>query len=542
MSYYGPSSATQPWPAQPPSTGAGMSSRKAPSAPGIPPHPQLPSRDRGSEGYSTSGPTLPPPRPSSQASTESDRRSSRTFASVQSILNPSGDDHEPRGRRRSAAQMEEESQISPTMPNIPPNRPPSSGDPNSEKSPPSFQGSRSGMPRRILTPISPTLHRTTSVSRIVPGTIDAQSTPFLANASDSRSHSIEPSSAGFPPTLPPFSGSSSQRQSFSYSAAPTPPLQAVPRRKSVSVLPSARVSPSPSYSSYSRSGQVSPSLPYPPSTGPTPSGPLSLVGSPLVGPLSSIPPVSLDSEGPHAIPVVSAGQSTYEYFTIPSGRGFVSLPVEVHVASRQADEKRKRNAGASARFRQRRKEKEREANSTIDRLKEQLRAVTEDCEYYKTERDRFFNALKETPGWERYLPRSPSPRLKRRALSSHTISTSGVTSGGASPTSPLPPPAVEMHSQPGNESERNTRRRIDSDSYHSSGPQQEQAPKPPYPAPFPPFSPASGPHGVHTHPQHNGGVPGQAAPSHTMPIDSKQPGNSGYERPWPPQSMTAGRS
>jgi hypothetical protein len=267
-----------------------------------------------------------------------------------------------------------------------------------------------------------------------------------------------------------------------------------------------------------------------------------LTGSPLVGPLSSIPPVSLDAEGPHAIPVVSTGQSTYEYFTIPSARGFVSLPVEVHVASRQADEKRKRNAGASARFRQRRKEKEREANSTIDRLKEELRAVAEDCEYYKSERDRLMDALKESPGWERHMRRSPSPRLKRRALSAHTISTSEITSGAASPTSPLPP-NIEMHSQPGHESERNTRRRIDSESYHPSGAQsQEQLPKPPYPSPFPPFSPPSGPHGAHAHPQHNGGVHGQTAPSHPMSIDSKQPGNGGYERPWPPQSMAAGRS
>lgn len=540
MSYYGPPAAQQSRSAHPPATGAGMSSRMPPAAPGLA-QSQFPPRDRASEGFLTSGQTLPPPRPSSQASTESDRRSSRTFASVQSILNPSGDGDDRRGRRRSAAQMEDDSQMSPIMATLS-NRPLSGGDPNNDKSPPGFQGARSGMPRRILTPISPTLHRTTSLSRIVPGTIDAQSTPFLANASDSsRSHSIEPSSAGLP-GIPPFSGPGSQRQSFSYSQAPTPPLQAVPRRKSVSVLPSARVSPSPSYSSYSRSGQASPSLPYPPSTGPTPPGPLSLQGSPLVGPLNGLPPASLDSEMPQVIPVVSAGRTEWEYFTITSSRGDVRVPVEVHVASRQADEKRKRNAGASARFRQRRKEKEREANSTIDRLKDELRMMSDARDYYKSERDRYLEVLKDTPGWERYLPRSPSPRPQRRAQSSHTVSTSGITSGAVSPTSPLPPNA-ELHTLPGNETERNTRRRIETDSYHSSGLQpQDSVSQQSYQSPFAPFSPVHGPHRSHSHPSHNAGSPG--APSHPNSIgmaDTNHPGNSGYERPWPPHSMNTGR-
>jgi hypothetical protein len=422
------------------------------------------------------------------------------------------------------------------------NRPLSSGNPNNDKSPPGFQGSRSGLPRRILTPISPTLHRTTSLSRIVPGTIDAQSTPFLANASDSsRSHSIEPGSAGLP-GIPPFSGPGSQRQSFSYSQAPTPPLQAVPRRKSVSVLPSARASPSPSYSSYSRSGQVSPSLPYPPSTGPTPSGPLSLAGSPLVGPINGIPSASLEAEIPQVIPVVSAGRTEWEYFTITSSRGDVRVPVEVHVASRQADEKRKRNAGASARFRQRRKEKEREANTTIDRLKDELRSMTEDCDYYKAERDRYLDALKENPGWERHLPQSPSPRINRPAHSSHTVSTSGITSGAVSPTSPLPPTA-ELHHPPGNENERNIRRRIDSDSYHQSGPQpQDSVPQQPYQSPFAPFSPLHGPHRSHSNASHGGSPPAPGHPSSMGMSDANHPGNGGYERPWPPHSMNSGRS
>lgn len=545
MPHYGPPSALNSRPSQSPIMAPGMSSRMPHNASGGIPHPLNLSRDRGGDGYPL--PTLPPPRPSSQASTESDRRSSRTFASVQSILNPSGDGEESRGRRRSAAQMEEDSQISPPISAVGVYQPMSSGGLMHDKSPPGFQGSRAGMPRRILTPISPTLHRTTSLNRIVvPGTIDAQSTPFLGNmsVSSSRSHSIEPASAGLP-SLPPFSGLNSQRQSFSHSQGPTPPLQLLPRRKSVSVLPSARGSPTPSsYSGYSRSGQASPSFPYPPSTGPTPPGPLSLAGSPLVGPTGS---VNGDNEN-YPVPVVTGGQSTWEYFTIPSARGFVSVPVEVHVASRQADEKRKRNAGASARFRQRRKEKEREANTTIDRLADELQYMTEDAEYYKAERDRLLEALKDLPDWERHLPRSLSPRLKRRAHSSHTVSTGGLTSGDMSPTSPLPPHSVELHGQlpSGNENERNTRRRIDSESsYHSSADQPQesvQRQSQPYQSQYPAYNIAPAPprdQRPHGHNPNNNGAPFH---SHAIPtIDSNRVAATNYEQPWSAHSMAAGR-
>jgi hypothetical protein len=483
-----------------------MNSRVLPGGPGLP--------QRPNEGFPITGSILPPPRPSSQASTDSDRRSSRTFASVQSILNPSGEDDEPRGRRRSAAQMEHDFPMSPTLPSLN-NRPPSSGGLMIEKSPPGFQGSRPNAPRRILTPISPTLHRTTSLSRMIPGTIDAQSTPFLANPNDSsRPPSSEPGSAGLP-TLPPFPGQHSQRQSFSHSQAPTPPLQAVARRKSVSVLPSARASPSPSYSSYSRSGQASPSLPYPSSSGPTPPGPLSLNGSPIIGPMNPLSP-GFDQDGHplQGISVVSGGQNQYEYFNLPTGKGYVSVPVEVQIASRQADEKRKRNAGASARFRQRRKEKEREANHTIDRLRDDLRIATEDCEYYASERDRLIEVLKQTPGWEHHLPRSPSPRSKRRAQSTQTAS-SGMTSGGVSPTSPQ---STDLHHP--SDMERNTRRRIDSESYqpsssHQDGPAQQQ-----YPSQYPPFSPRHATQHPGTH-------------SHHLPMveqNHNHPPQAGYER------------
>jgi hypothetical protein len=57
--------------------------------------------------------------------------------------------------------------------------------------------------------------------------------------------------------------------------------------------------------------------------------------------------------------------------------------------------------------------------------------MTEDCEYYKPEKGRLLEALKEMPGWERHLPRSPSPRSKCRSKSAQCAS-----SGTLSPTSP----------------------------------------------------------------------------------------------------------
>lgn len=372
---------------------------------------------------------------------------------------------------------------------------------HNDTSPPGFQGARSnGMPRRILTPISPTLHRATSLNRTtVPGTIDARGTPFLSGASV---HTAEPGQGGVPP-LPSMVGQGGQRQSFSHSQAPTPPQQpATLRRKSVSVVPpgapnhsalpapSTRASPSPSYSSYSRSGQASPSYPpaaYRESTAPTPSGSYSVAPSPRSG---SMPPGSLDGDLPHGIPMVSAGQSSYELVSINTARGMVSLPVEVHVASRQADEKRKRNAGASARFRQRRKEKEREANATIDKLRDQLRFLTQDCEYYKGERDRYLEALKSGgPGWERLLPRSPSPCHKRPPPDL------SVSNDGMTPSSPRSDTSSERRRP--SEGDRNTRRRTDAYSLALPSPTAMPAGHP-FQSPFPPYSPStSGPASQH---------------------------------------------
>ena len=106
------------------------------------------------------------------------------------------------------------------------------------------------------------------------------------------------------------------------------------------------------------------------------------------------------------IPISSSGgQNVYQMMTLETTSGPVQLPVDVQAASRVADEKKKRNAGASARFRQRRKEKEKEASTTIAKLEQQVRELSEEAAFYRRERDIFKKVLSTIPGCERHLQR-----------------------------------------------------------------------------------------------------------------------------------------
>ncbi|OQO08663.1 hypothetical protein B0A48_06533 [Cryoendolithus antarcticus] len=129
------------------------------------------------------------------------------------------------------------------------------------------------------------------------------------------------------------------------------------------------------------------------------------------------------------IPISStAGQNVYQMMTLETTSGTVQLPVDVQAASRVADEKRRRNAGASARFRQRRKEKERESSTTISKLEQRLKALIDDSDFYKRERDFLAGILMQVPGGERHFPRPQSPRHRRSSSIFAPDSVSG--SGG----------------------------------------------------------------------------------------------------------------
>lgn len=166
----------------------------------------------------------------------------------------------------------------------------------------------------------------------------------------------------------------------------------------------------------------------------------------------------------------------------------------------------------------------------IHRLKEELRAVTEDCEYYKSERDRFLDVLKKSPGWEQHLPRSPSPSSKRRSKSVHSVSTGGLSPGALSPTSPHS--IMQMDLEPPPEGERYTRRRMEIDSTSLRSPHGQNAPQQSFHA-YPPFSPhqtysSSAPSPITTH-------------THRLPMVETELPPSRFERGWSSQTPNASR-
>ncbi|WYZ40741.1 hypothetical protein EsH8_IV_001082 [Colletotrichum jinshuiense] len=89
---------------------------------------------------------------------------------------------------------------------------------------------------------------------------------------------------------------------------------------------------------------------------------------------------------------------------LPGEEGGILIPVDVHQASKQADEKRQRNAGASARFRQRKKERDQEAMASLQKLEQRnrdlesrLRDMAQDRDFYRDERNRLRDVVLRTP-------------------------------------------------------------------------------------------------------------------------------------------------
>ncbi|KAK1751695.1 hypothetical protein QBC47DRAFT_74230 [Echria macrotheca] len=121
----------------------------------------------------------------------------------------------------------------------------------------------------------------------------------------------------------------------------------------------------------------------------------------------------------------------------------ILIPVDIHQASKQADEKRMRNAGASARFRQRKKEREKEIMQELDKVEatnrdlerriEELESRNQDLEverdYYRSERNRLRDIVSRTPGISEWADRGPPSPTPSRAAGSF-----------AADNSPLPPP------------------------------------------------------------------------------------------------------
>lgn len=460
-----------------------------------------------------------------------ERRNTRPLG-VHSILNPQSEMAEQRGRRRSAAQMESPSPIDST----PAQSVPSLSRPTSVESMQEdaaltrqFPGPGRGGSRHILSPRSPTIHRTQSLSVLNPptGTIDAHQSPFLSPGP--RTYMAEPGTSQAPPPPAPPAGVRTG-YNFPPPPAPTPPLlRSDPRRRSTGFAQSGSASPMTSYSPYSQPAQTTPAGQYEQSSGPNPPGSyISLPSSTSGGQLHfNNPPLTLETERTyHGIPVASTGQSSYQILTVETQQGHaIQIPVDVQAASKVADEKRKRNAGASARFRARRKEKEKEASTTIAKLEQQLRDSAEDMEFYKRERDYFMQVVFQAPGGDRHFPRPSSPRHRRlSAPSSGPPSTSGSGSGPYSGFSE-PPEHREM--------ERNVRRRTSGYLPPSapapvphSGPGSQQQPY--TTTAFPPIVPAPQP-GQSGQPLQGG----RGLSQHADARDQRQPPESSHAPPTP---------
>ncbi|KAI9774209.1 MAG: hypothetical protein M1839_001755 [Geoglossum umbratile] len=303
---------------------------------------------------------------------------------------------------------------------------------------PSAQAHSGSLGRRMLTPRSPGLRAASMGRPSIIGMINTQPSPFMGRSG--RVYSMDAGVSGAPeiqPVLTPPAGQPPPHSAPSYSFPPAAPTPPIPSRRegsvALQVAQSQAASPSTSYSSFSQPSHTSPAShfrplasqellpPYPPpsqfsSRGIQQGGGRS-TGSPPEGSFSNAPG--------------AWQQNKYQLFLGSGEQGSISVPVDIHAASKQADEKRKRNAGASARFRARRKEKEREASHTIAKLEQQIRDLIEERDFYHAERDHFRSVFYNTPQQQRQFPPRPlSPRLRRPATQAQYTGVEAA-SGGA---------------------------------------------------------------------------------------------------------------
>lgn len=400
------------------------------------------------------------------------------IAGVSSILNPPEDEAQT-GQRRKASQL---TSPGPSAQPLPPLAPSIRGASRAVGA--SGQPGLSPRPsRRILTPRSPSgLHRAASLGQLNPqaGSINAQQVPFPPSprgVPSARAYTVEPGSSGAPPLPTPPARAYQTGYGF-----PAPSTDAA-RRASTGTNRarnlSSSASPSTSYSSYSQVGQTSPIGQY-----------ASLSGGPRLPTYGADPGRMEQTPASQAggndsrqmgIPISSsAGPNVYQMMTLETTSGTVQLPVDVQAASRVADEKRRRNAGASARFRQRRKEKEKEASTSIARLEQQVKEMTEDAEFYRNDRANLLSILRGIPGTEHHLQRPPSPRQLRgngpsMQMSSMSRRASYMRPPGSEPQSP--------------ESGRNVRRRTSTFSLPAMP--SSQLPPPPVPPMQPSYPPSA---------------------------------------------------
>ncbi|KAF6838739.1 hypothetical protein CPLU01_02272 [Colletotrichum plurivorum] len=255
--------------------------------------------------------------------------------------------------------------------------------------------------------LSPRETRAASVGQASMRAPEPQSTPFLPPAPP-RAKRPYPGEEMVEPIRPPpglpFSGPPPLGPPTSTMGPLTTPPRAmsqpmigqVPPPDRPQLPPMPRDPRAPDYQGQPHPSMMYPGANYPPQApSPGPIWPAPGVGTPLYQ--------SLRSESAKAAAegmIVRLGQDD----------GII-VPVDVHQASKQADEKRQRNAGASARFRQRKKEKDQEQAATMQKLEQRnrdleqrsrdlearMRDVTQERDFYREERNRLRDVVLRTP-------------------------------------------------------------------------------------------------------------------------------------------------
>ncbi|KAK3380088.1 hypothetical protein B0T24DRAFT_182310 [Lasiosphaeria ovina] len=293
-------------------------------------------------------------------------------------------------------------------------------------------------PRRILTPKSP---RAASMSRAAMRSVEAQqhlaSLPPHGQRSAAPTHERSP--LGGPPGMPgppQFHGQAQRPVTPGPQptrAAPGPTRSLSHSSMSHGLHPASPQEPMPGgnlgrdfggRTAYASNHPYAPQ--HPAGRGPPGSGPM---GDGRWGPgiLGSLPPGVARTRN------IQLTEGHQPLLTITPAHGEeIVVPVDVHQASKQADEKRQRNAGASARFRQRKKEKEKEQQQGLQKLESQNRDLERKVDelesrvgeleaardFYRTDRNRLRDIVARTPAISEWAERGPpSPTFSRRAAS-----------------------------------------------------------------------------------------------------------------------------
>ncbi|KAH0562505.1 hypothetical protein GP486_002805 [Trichoglossum hirsutum] len=311
---------------------------------------------------------------------------------VNSILNPTPpeESNTKKSRRQSASHLDSPSpsgvvHISRKLPRSPT----ADVSPEVLETPPPPTHTHAGtLGRRILMPRSPGLRAASMGQPSISGLISTQDSLFLPTSGyvNLIKHSVSRAPSLPPAPMPPAVQQPHSASSYGFPpVAPTPPVPS--RRASLQMAQSQAASPSTSFSQPSHTSSASHSRPLalqelqtayhrPPqlSSGGTQQG---------IGRSTGSPSESSYSNAPYSW----QQQSNRQVYFGSGEQGSILGDVDIHTASKQADEKRKRNAGASSRFRARRKEKKREVSRTIAKLERQIRELTEERDLVRKKSD-----------------------------------------------------------------------------------------------------------------------------------------------------------